>query len=90
MFVRVIRCVHAVSLSRGAIYQTMAALVVGTESDASSVVADSWMMIVAASVCLRLHQSIDLLLKEIACAAELAGAGTKELRKDLSQATGRY
>jgi hypothetical protein len=81
VFFRVLRCVHAVSLSRGAIYQTMAALVVGTESDAGSVVADSWRMIVAASVCLQLHQPIDLLLQEIACAAELAGAGTRELRR---------
>jgi len=59
----------------------MAALTVGTEADAGSVVADSWRMIVAASVCLRLHQPIDLLLQEIACAAELAGASTQELRR---------
>ena len=35
----------------------------------------------AASVCLQLHQPIDLLLQEIACATELASAGTQELRR---------
>ena len=41
VFFRVLRCVHAVSMSRGPVYQAMAALAVGTEADAGSVVADS-------------------------------------------------